>query len=330
MIVFSGPSDILECYNSPYVRFATLHELAREELKNTVETEEFVNSSYKNEIIEYISNKTLNFKVINIETKTRCNFTCNFCPVNLNVDPRPIGEMDWKIIYKIADELSDINYSKTINLFGNNEPLLDNRITKIIDIFRKACPNSKIKLLTNGILLNKKLCHDLFESGLSKIRINNYGNKLISSCKEILSSAQEFRNNDIVISVRLRSEILTTRAGNAPNKHTAEIRSSGFCGLPFVDLTIDYLGRAVLCCFDAYSEHFIADISRVTLREAWMSSTLRGIRDTLSAEGRQALPVCSKCDFDGFRDFEQNPSHPRRRPHSNDMSQRPQQFSTWK
>lgn len=74
---------------------------------------------------------------IELETYNRCNNDCAFCPVNRNNDTRKAHYMDEKLFYSIIDQLRIMDYSGSICLYSNNEPLLDKRIFKFVEYAKK-------------------------------------------------------------------------------------------------------------------------------------------------------------------------------------------------
>jgi MoaA/NifB/PqqE/SkfB family radical SAM enzyme len=256
-----------------------------------------------------------NFRIVAVETRAGCNYACSFCPVSRAVDPRTPGEMPWFIVKKVADELSAIDFSGRIGLFGNNEPLLDRRLPEIIQLFSTRCPTAEIRVLTNGTYASAELVQDLFDAGLSSLVINNYtdGGRLIAPVRSLIRAAGQFMPFDIRVSVRNRTDVLTTRAGIAPNKRAPSSTPKGFCALPFTDLHISYTGMVNLCCFDAYGQISIGHVMDKPLLQIWRSGKLSTYRHSLSNSRRSGLQLCEKCDYDGFRDPMQtrNRSHVR-------------------
>jgi MoaA/NifB/PqqE/SkfB family radical SAM enzyme len=243
------------------------------------------------------------FQLILIETRAGCNYTCAFCPVSRHVDPRPAGEMSMPLLRRLADELADFDYPGRIALFGNNEPFLDPRLTEIVRMFREACPDSDIRVLTNGTYVSVGRVKSLFEVGLSTLVINNYtdGRRLIAPVKLLIRAGDQLLPFDIRISVRSRTEILTTRAGHAPNKLVPASMPHGFCALPFTDLYVSYTGMVNLCSFDAYGDVTIGDVKDKPILEIWKSDLLDFYRGSLLRSKRDGLTLCENCDYDGFR-----------------------------
>lgn len=242
------------------------------------------------------------FRLVSIETRAGCNFSCSFCPVSQLVDPRKPGELRWELLEKVAGELAALAFAGRVSLFGNNEPLLDRRLASIVQLFRSSCPGADLRVLSNGTRAHRDLVIELFEAGLSTLIINNYtdGQRLIVPVRALIRAAGELVDFDIRVSVRSRTDILTTRAGLAPNKPRPGIRPHGFCALPFTDLHIAYTGDVNLCCFDAYGRVSMGNIATMPLDELWQTATFDLYRKRLLRSVRGGL--CSNCDFDGFRD----------------------------
>jgi MoaA/NifB/PqqE/SkfB family radical SAM enzyme len=242
------------------------------------------------------------FGLVSVETRSACNNECAFCPVARSVDRRPPGELGFALLEKIAAELGTLNFTGRVCLFGNNEPLLDDRLVEIVGLFGSSCPGADLRILTNGILVNRDIVTALFGAGLSTLVINNYtdGRRLISPVRDLIEHAGGLASFDIRVSVRNRREVLTTRAGLAPNKPAPEGRPRGFCALPFTDLHIPYTGEVNLCCFDAYGQVRVGNVAELSLPEIWRAPEYRAHRTSLMRSVRAGLTLCENCDFDGF------------------------------
>lgn len=266
------------------------------------------------------------FRVLSVETRSRCNMGCGFCPVNKSADPREPGLLPEATIEKVAAELAALKYRHTILLFGNNEPLLDDRILDITRTFRRSCPESTIRILTNGTRLTNDFALALFAAGLTTLVVNNYtdGRTLIGPVRRLLAEAARFAGADVRVSVRRVDEVLTNRAGAAPNKARLAAPLAQFCALPFVDLHVTYTGRVVLCCFDATGVTDFGNVNDSSLKELWEGRQFRAVRAGLLGKDRGAHRLCAGCDFDGFRDPYQDTSKPLLRDEAFDGRGRPE------
>lgn len=277
--------------------------LAPESSKNSPAIHHCVNAKLKPLVRQLWTRHQPLFRNVFVETRSRCNAACSFCPTNKNADPRPEIHLAFDALSIIASQLNDLSFSGTLHLFCNNEPLLDPHIVETVQTFRSACPGAEVKILTNGAFLSLDLVDDLFGSGLDVLVINNYtnGKLLIRPVRELLNQAKQFHTRDIRLSMRKLTEVLTSRAGQAPNKANPAEGFDGFCALPFTDFVISASGEVRQCCFDALEVSKIGDVRREPLKEIWLGSNLQSVREDLMLRGRKGLALCATCDFDGYR-----------------------------
>ena len=245
--------------------------------------------------------------VVNIETINRCNSTCAFCTANIHAEKRPFQQMDMELYKSIIDQLADWGYRGHLTLYGNNEPLLDKRIVEMHQYAREKLPDCFIFLSTNGLILKLELLKKL-QPYVNQVIINNYANqyKMHRNIREIYEYAtahpEEFRDVEIVIQMRYLQEVLTNRAGSAPNKQATEKVVKETCLLPFTDMWIMPSGKVGLCCCDNFEVTDFGDLHTMSLKECWDNPKLREMREKVAA-GRQNYPFCRHCDFidAGFR-----------------------------
>jgi MoaA/NifB/PqqE/SkfB family radical SAM enzyme/GT2 family glycosyltransferase len=101
-------------------------------------------------------------KFAQIEITNSCNLNCQMCPREfLKV---PYKHMDMKIYKKVVDRLKGIN---TVTLTGWGEPFYYAKIFDCVSYAKKK--GLKVKLTTNGVLLNDAKIKNIFGSGLDEI-----------------------------------------------------------------------------------------------------------------------------------------------------------------
>ena len=98
-----------------------------------------------------------------------------------------------------------------------------------------------------------------------------------------------------------KNENLTNRAGFLTGSNSSYY-GKVFCALPFVDLNISYTGNCKLCCFDAIGETYFGNIHNLSLIDLWKNEKFESVRENMLANNRKTIPLCCKCNFDGFRD----------------------------
>lgn len=264
---------------------------------------------YNSRIIrKYISDLDWNnlplFSYIEIETFSKCNNDCAFCPVNRNADPREHKKMEEDLFHKIIDELADINYTGKLGLYSNNEPFLDTRIEEFAKYARAKLPGAYIFIYTNGTVLTKERFLNIIDS-LDYLMIDNYSdnNELSNPAKVIKELAEENPEygKKVRIDMRLKTEVLTTRGGTAPNKKEIKCLKCS-CANPFMQLIIRPDGKISLCCNDAIGRETLGDCSNDTLKNIWYSDKYQQVRKAIS-KGRKNHFICQNCDMVATPDF---------------------------
>jgi hypothetical protein len=240
------------------------------------------------------------FQSIEIETINRCNGTCSFCPINCNDDPRTYKKMSTELFEKIIDELSNMSYDGRVNLFSNNEPLIDNRIIQFAEYTNKKLPMAQKIIFTNGTLLNK----DNFQKLLNYIDLMcidiYYDDDVVSeipdNLREVLEVGLEDKKiqNKTMIQFIRRTAIRNNRGGQSKNRHVKYMVHSG-CLLPYIQIIVRPDGKISLCCNDPIGINTLGDVSVNTLLEIWNSSIYTDIREKIG-ETRQNFNFCKECD----------------------------------
>lgn len=252
---------------------------------------------------QYIYNCSKNspislFNKIEIETINQCNNTCSFCPVNVLKDKRIHRQMTMELFERIILELVSLNYQGTINLFSNNEPLLDSLLLERLKLARKSLPNAYIFIYTNGLLMTPEKLMELLPY-VNFIHINNYNTEplLLSGHLKLqqILIANHVSEEKVEIHLRNKNECLSSRAGNSPNRDSiAELSSP--CILPFSQIVIRPDGQVSFCCNDAYGAYTMGDVSHESLSDIWYGKCFNKSRE-LMLKGRSFQHPCKNCDM---------------------------------
>lgn len=245
--------------------------------------------------------KTLLPCLVALETINRCNGTCAFCPVNRNLDPRPFRKMSTGLFEKIINELSCWSYSGWLNLHVNNEPFMDSRIEDMYKYARGKLPGAKLFMYTNGTLITPERFRKIIPY-MDMMIINNYTQNYglsenIRAIYELVMAEPEYWDKDITIQIRYASEILTNRAGSAPNRIAPpRWADSAICVMPFTDINIYPDGTVGLCCNDALESTSCGNVSSSSLYEVWTSRKYQELREVIGRR-RSDFDFCKGCDF---------------------------------
>lgn len=237
--------------------------------------------------------------LVSIETINRCNNTCGFCPANRNSEMRPFKKMPEELFHKIIEELKEADYDGYLNLYVNNEPFMDVRIEEWYKYASEQLPHAKMLLYTNGLLVTINRFQKIIPY-IDKMVINNYSETLelhpnIKELYDFVKNTPEYWNKDIVIQIRYIKEILTNRAGTAPNRQKM-IDSRKMCIMPFTDFTIFPDGQVGLCCSDALEKTNYGNVVEQSLLDIWTGSRYKELR-SLIGKDRSKYSFCKGCDF---------------------------------
>jgi len=115
-------------------------------------------------------------RTVEFQTLSTCNAKCVFCPHSQNPKEIPHGRMEDSLINKIIDECSRHMVGR-ISPYLTNEPLMDKRMSAILEKIKKKCILPvKTKINTNAALLTEETGRKLIESKLDQlwVSVNGY------------------------------------------------------------------------------------------------------------------------------------------------------------
>ena len=113
--------------------------------------------------------------VLVIEATSMCNLKCSFCGMHsgqLNNLRKEKKNMNIDLFNEIMNKLKQTPKFKVLYLHGQGEPLLNSDIIKMIGIAKEKNVAEKIVIVTNGVLLNKKIFERLVDAGVDEIRVS--------------------------------------------------------------------------------------------------------------------------------------------------------------
>ena len=120
-----------------------------------------------------LTGKALSFPLtVQIQTQSRCNGNCVFCPYPDVHQQFVQGTMDTELFEKIVEELASSRYRPGLLFELHNEPLLDGRIFNLIKYAKSRIPGITCATVTNGQLLDKFTLQEIKESGIDIINVS--------------------------------------------------------------------------------------------------------------------------------------------------------------
>jgi hypothetical protein len=186
---------------------------------------------------------------IEIETVSKCNRSCSYCPVSkLNDSFYLMPEEQFK---SIIDDLARAGYTGNLGTAVLCEPLLDKRCLKLFSYAKEKLPHSKIHLATNGDLLKPDRIPDLLDKAFTTIRITQHDAefKHEKELGDFLSKNPHYGRRVSILRPKWKDRLLNW-AGVFPDLHANPYYAKK---CPFYELSaIDSYGNVLLCCNDAY------------------------------------------------------------------------------
>lgn len=228
------------------------------------------------------------FETINIETSSKCNNKCSYCPNSKY--QRKNSLLSIKILDKLFSELREIGFKGDVMFSGYNEPLMDKRIMDIIKRLKKQLPKNKIIIYTNGEFLDYGLFRTLRKKDV-EFNITLHKKGIPVGLSEIMKKASSSERKGILIRRNLKKHVLSTRAGLVKVKNP---QKKDFCILPYVELTIDYKGNIVLCSDDYFSSVKFGNLKKESIQKIWNKKEYKDIRNDL-IKGNVKLDICKEC-----------------------------------
>ena len=272
---------------------------------------------------------------LQMETVTKCNARCPFCPQNEIVrDPARMPTGTWQ---KIVDDTR--GWGLTYRPFLTNEPFVDNRMPEIVRYIKENDPTARVEFNTNGELVTEKLSGELLEAGVDIMRFSIDGfsretyepsrigidfTKVMERTQRFLELWDEGGYRDKVFT-ELRmievpenkhevaaykdfwgprcSEVLITHMYQWP--WTGQKRQDVVLKpcLKVLDEMFFYTnGNATICCWDVHERAVVGNVNEQSVSEIWESHAARCMRATLDDGRRDLLNLCSRCN--AYQDYD--------------------------
>lgn len=255
--------------------------------------------------MEFLERENFPIYRVEIDLVNRCNCDCSFCPQSRTIYKKSTVRMNSKLFEKIMRELGEMNYSHSLYLSCNFEPLLDKDIIERSRIARMLVRNCYLLFFTNGLSLTPERYHALMKS-LSMMFIDNYtdGKKMRPALAKVVSEMTSDEAKRTVIYMRLQNEVLDTIAGEVIDSNTAPARKHWQtldigCTYPLSELQIYADGTVHLCSKDVKQHYTFGDLNFQSIKEVWNSEKFMEARREILTHWRKSpkLPICSTCDF---------------------------------
>ncbi|MFT5233015.1 MAG: wyosine [tRNA(Phe)-imidazoG37] synthetase (radical SAM superfamily) [Candidatus Krumholzibacteriia bacterium] len=279
-------------------------------------------------------------RYIQMETITKCNAKCPFCPQNEIIrDPARMPDEMWK---KIVDDTR--GWGMTYRPFLTNEPFVDNRQVEIVRYIKENDATAQVEFNTNAELLTEDLASELLAAGVDIMRFSidgfsretyepsrvgisyekvlertlrflelwdkgGYRGKMFTELRmiEVPENAHEIAAYKEFWAPKC-SEVLITKMYQWPwTGQQAKDVVQKPC-LKILDEMFFYTnGSATLCCWDVHERAVIGNVVDQSVNEIWEGHVANCLRATLDDGRRDLITLCSRCNayqdynFDRFK-----------------------------
>lgn len=267
-------------------------------------------------------------RLVAIETTSRCNASCNFCPYPQKETEK--SAMDQALFEKIIDDCTQFSLAKIEPLL-NGEPFVDPRIIERLEHIRRRLPRTILHLVTNGNAMISRRADELAEmGGVDRLIISlNTLDPVIYRDVMGLNLDRTLQNISYVLSPIMRRRVarrIYVRMVRRPDSTLDEQdRFLAFCRThrvrPFIlaqhnytgdiesDLPmppypcqmldrVDILsdGRVALCCSDAEGKYAWGDVRKQSVLDVYRGEVARRYREAHRRGRRGDLQPCRDCN----------------------------------
>ncbi len=229
------------------------------------------------------------FVRLEVETSTRCNRRCAFCPVS--IEPRPDHRMPEDLFLSIVDQAARMGFRGRFSPHFFGEPLLDPRLPHLVRESRRRLPGARVVIYTNGDALDPELARRLLEAGTS----------LFVVTFEDGESAAFQRTRETLPAWTLRRRFLVRRFARdvvEPYNRGGAVRLPGrrrsACYAAASTLVVDAWGRVRLCFNDYRGEVLWGDLTVERLEDVWRKPAYVRLRHDL-LRGEFTTATCRAC-----------------------------------
>jgi hypothetical protein len=201
------------------------------------------------------------------------------------------GKMDEALFEKVIEDLSKMGFRGDVTYSFYNEPLLDKRLSRFINIAKSKLPMSPNVIFSNGDYLTQSVYDELDRAGIDSIFVTDHDNLADSEKRFSVFPKVKFKYG--------KSMNLSSRSGlvkvkkQVRNKLFSWLLRSIFkgCNLPTQPI-VGYNGKVHLCCDDALKTTDLGDLTKESFADIMVRS---GPLRKAILSGRFDLPLCRRC-----------------------------------
>lgn len=267
------------------------------------------------------------FTRLAIETHSKCNRKCSFCPVSTGRRDFPPKHMSDGLFESICQQLEDVCWEGFVEFFVINEPLIDGTYMQKAARLRAATPRSTIYCSTNGDVVAGQTdpvayMTELLRSGVNSVNLNVYDDgdagaerlefyqRLVADLERLGIAKGHHRKyskvaatQSVVCVTDMRTDRLSKDSPlDAFFNKKAEVKQvkapESYCARPHRHMLVLWDGRVPLCCAMDPTDPdgvYVGDANVDRLLDIWRSEAMAKHRYFLQQKERSALYACRNC-----------------------------------
>jgi len=232
------------------------------------------------------------FTQVEIETNSDCNRKCRICPRHKH--EREVGFMPDELYSRLLDQLASMRFRGRLSPVFYNEPLMDERIFRLMRQAKTKLPGCNIVVFTNGSLLTGDNIQELVESGVDTLLVSQYEGNLRADARRYAEAIRDLPER-FGKHLRYRTlgdqDFLSSSGGlvrvQKPVTKTRCMQASLSC-------VVDFHGDVVLCCNDYNGSHVFGNVGEEHILDIWNKPGFRKLRQELR-HGDFQLEICKSC-----------------------------------
>jgi hypothetical protein len=233
------------------------------------------------------------FTRIEVETSSRCNKGCGYCPVS--VVRRPDHLMERELFMSIVDQLAEMKFRGRFSPHFFGEPLLDPRLPELLSYVRQKLPSVSLMIYSNGDALTPKKAQALLQAGVDLILVTLEDADYPSALQQTRTALGplRFRRRIWVRHFDRDVQLPYNRGGTV--FFPQNTRKMSACMAPATALVVDAWGKVKLCANDYSGIEDWGDLHTERLIDIWnRPNFVKTRQDLLNGHfERQLCRVCS-------------------------------------
>lgn len=267
-------------------------------------------------------------RLVSVETTSRCNATCPFCPYNVRA--RDKTHMTDELFEKIIEECREFPLA-TLEPFLNGEPFVDPKIMDRLERIRSRLPSTKLKIYSNGYALSPKRVDEMCGLGIDELLISlntlnpvKYeaimGFKLQRTLDNVRYLTDPVRRGKVARKISLRMTRMSDTTLEEQDQFAEFCESRGVTclivglfnykgdihsELPVPSYACEHItrmdilsnGTVTLCCMDQEGQYSWGDVNKHSVLEVYRSTVAQKYREMHRAGRRKDIEPCGDCNL---------------------------------